>query len=303
MSVIMPRSWGAAKLFLMIVLAGLLTAGACPSTEQSLLDELKFALDRCSPVSDPESVATFCQTAVEKGEELVAEAPTDVNANLLLSNAYFGRAGLDFLDLLETTTNLIDTATDDFEEIRAALTGLTVDTTHLRDSVKVLSDLINDEGLSASENEDLFRQLGLMRALESFVRPVKLSVNTSNTFSEANLIVNIGGEEANTILSDFLNADNNLGDSGVDDEDILKPIRENYCRCSLQTPLGGSAGFNAVCLRDLMRCELNPDAADDTGDNGGVEQDYNSDGAINDVDCITLVTPSGLSSCAGRNTT
>ncbi len=290
------------RLAVALFVVAVATGGACPSSEQSLLDELKFALDRCNPVSEPASLTTFCQTAVDKGELLIAEAPTDKNARILLSNAYFGRSGLDFLDLLQTFADLSSTAADDFEEIRDALTGVSVDLTKLRLSVTTLTDLT---GLAAADNEDYFRQLGLMRSLEAFVRPVKQSVDDANAFNEAKVVEKIDADEAAIIEEDYLNADNNLADTEVDDDDILSPIRENYCRCSLQNPLGGSAGFNAACLRDLMRCELNPNVGDtstSTINNAGIAQDYNRDGALDDRDCATLLDPTGLSACGGQDT-
>ena len=96
------------------------------------------------------------------------------------------------------------------------------------------------------------------------------------------------------------------GDDVTDElNDILRPLRENHCRCSLQTPLGGTAGFSAACLRDLQRCELGVDDPDDppAGDTLGVEQDYDSDGDTDNADCDTLLTPGGLNACADSNTT
>lgn len=289
----MKRSLSTGKVLLLLGIAAFSTGGACPSQSQSLLDDLKSALDHCSPVIDPASLTTFCQTAVEKGEELIAESPTDVNARILLSNAYFGRAGLGFLDLLETFADLANTTANDYAEIRDAIQGLTVDLDDLRSSVSTLTNLVDSEGLTAEGNDDLFRQLGLVRALEAFVRPVQQAGAEA-----ANVDANIDAAEAATIASDFLNSDNDLVDTDVDDADVLSPIRENYCRCSLQT-----GGFTAACLRDLMRCELSSAATDTNTDNLGIEQDYDGDGDADDVDCTTLLTPTGLSACGGRNTT
>ncbi|MBI2981558.1 MAG: hypothetical protein HYY44_04610 [Deltaproteobacteria bacterium] len=284
------------KLFLLVVPAGFLTAGACPSSEDTLLDEVKFALDQCNPGNKPETVDTFCKTAVEKGEELVAASPTDKNARLLLSSAYFGRSGLDFLSLLETFAGLVDSTEKDFVEIRDAIVGISVGVADLRSSITTLTTLIDEQGLSATGNEDVFRQLGLMMALETFVRPVRLA--GADAADVAAGLSDASGE-GDLIKADFISVDNYLSDTNVDSEDLLKPIRENYCRCSLQT-----GGFTTRCLRDLMRCELNPLAADNDGDNGGVEADY--DGLLpdnpNDVDCLTLLAPAGLSACAGTDT-
>lgn len=289
------------KLFLLIITAGFLTAGACPSSEDTLLDEVKFALDQCSPTSKPETIATFCDTAVTKGEELVAAAPADANAHLLLSSAYFGRSGLDFLSLLETFAGLIDSTAKDFVEIRDAIVGIDVGIANLRSSITTLTAFIDEQGLTATGNEDLFRQLGLMMALETFVRPVQLA--GTDAADVATGLSDASGE-GDIIKADFVDADNYLSDTNIDSEDLLQPIRENYCRCSLQT-----GGFTARCLRDLMRCELNPAAADNDGDNGGVEADYdgkalptNPTDLADDVDCITLLAPSGLSTCAGTDT-
>ncbi|MBI2082101.1 MAG: hypothetical protein HYT76_00895 [Deltaproteobacteria bacterium] len=284
------------KLILVLAVSAFLTGGACPSTEDSLVDDIKFALDQCNPSSKPETVDTFCNTAVTKGEELITKTPTDKNARLLLSSAYFGRSGLDFLSLLETFAGLADSGEKDFVEIRNAIVNIDVDIVDLRSSITTLTQIIADLDLKAEGNEDIFRQLGLMMALEAFVRPVKLAGTDAADVATG---LSDGSGEGDVTKSDFVNADNYLADTNIDDEDILKPIRENYCRCSLQ-----SGGFTARCLRDLMRCELNPAAADNEGDNGGLEADY--DGTLpddpNDVDCLKLLTPDGLSTCAGTDT-
>ncbi len=171
----MPRRGGAAKLFLAIATAGFLTAGACPSNEQTLLDELKFALDRCNP-SETATLETFCQTAVDKGAELIAADPTDENAHILLSSAYFGRSGLDFLELLETFANLVDSAEDDFLEIRNAIASIGVDLDHLESSITTLTTfLAANPSITATDHEDLFRQFDPQK-LDKALKILKLGV-------------------------------------------------------------------------------------------------------------------------------
>ena len=271
----MPRRWGAAKLFLAIVTAGFLTAGACPSTEQTLLDELKFALDRCNP-SDTATLETFCKTAVEKGEALILADPSDENAQILLSSAYFGRSGLDFLELLETFANLIDSDVDDFLEIRNAIASIGVNLGHLESSITTLTTfLAANPAIAATGHEDLFRQLGLMRALDAFIRPVQLA--GAQAADVATQLAD-GSASFSRIQNDFLNADDDLTETEIDDSEILSPIRLNYCLCKRQA----LTGFNASCLRDLMRCELMDTPA-------GIENDFDGVGGANAADCLTLV--------------
>lgn len=281
---------------------------SCAKRQDALREDAKFLLDRCNPTQ--ESSLPNCTAAVTKANELQQIDPGDLDAAMLEASAELGLARFDFLSFLSDLSELQDSGADDFGRFRGfildyeqalntnqSLTGLEIVLAEMATAVDVFDGLFDDaafdaDGVATDETtRRAFFQLGLIQALDAFIRPVKLASG-----GVAN-VANITDAQATRIQADFINADNNILRGGGDEseiDDVLRPIRENYCRCSLQTPLGGQAGFNLTCLRDLMRCELY--------DGNGIEQDYNDNGDVAVGDCDTLLDPPGLEACGGTNT-
>lgn len=262
-----------------------LSTVSCADKIDSLIEQAKFALDRCNPAV-AETLAN-CTTAVEKADEIQTIEPANLDAAILESSGRLGLAGFDFLQLAARLADLQNVAEEDFAEFRSLVTdveaenGREIDLSELAAAVTPLVDALT--GVTADEaNERAFFQLGIIQAIDAFIRPVKVAGE------DAVDVADIDATAAATISDDFVSADDNLVTSGTTEDDILRPVRENFCRCSL------NGGLTAACLRDLMRCELS--------DTATPEQDYNGDAATNRTDCLTLLEPGGLSDCGGTDT-
>ena len=295
-------------LLLMILASGWFPLGC--NGVNSLIEQARFALDRCNPTL--ETSLTNCQAAVDDADEVQTTDPTNLEAASVEASGYLGLARLDFLTFAADLSDLGNNAEGDFAEFRTFVsdyetdlntdqetTGLAIDLDNLQAAKDSFGDLledveVGDDGIAIDETaRQASFQLGVIQALDAFIRPVKIAGEAAAD------VADIDDTVTAAVLADFLDADNNLVVGGTTEEesdDLLRPVRENYCRCSL------NGGLTTNCLQDLMRCELNPDAADETGDNGGVEQDYNGDGDANDADCATLLSPDGLDACGGTDT-
>ncbi len=263
---------------------------SCGGT-QADIEAARFLLDQCNATI--EATLPNCTAASVKLTAVLAADPTNQEAATLLSSAQLGLAGLDFLSIAQTLTENTD---DTYAQFRTLATdietdiGREIDIDAFEEALPPLITALTDV-TATEDNENVFFQLGILQAVDAFLRPVKIAGTdaadiTATTFDD--IIVDL--------RTNFVNADNNLVDGGVTDNDILEPVRENFCRCSL------NGGLTAACLRDLMRCELNPDLEDGDADNIGIEQDYNEDATTTDADCETLLAPAGLSTCSATDT-
>lgn len=283
---------------------------SCAPGSSSLLDDARFLLDQCKPKQ--ETSLSSCQSAVNNADSLLSEEPTNIEAALVKSSASTSLARMDFLTFSANLADLQESGGDDFWRFRGiiddyeeelnenqGLTGLEIDLDQLGAAITALEAVLSDvtievdaEGVAVDEDiRNAAFQMGMLRGIDSLVRPVKLAGG-----GVAN-VVNITDEVAAFVEDNFVTADNNLVYGGVTEDnfgDVFRPIRENYCRCSLQNPPGGTAGFNTTCLQDLMRCELY--------DGNGIQRDYNGNGEVTIKDCDTLLTPNGVEACGGRDT-
>lgn len=318
------------KCLTLAVATGLAMVWACGGIS-GLIEQANFALDNCNPTD--ETTEPNCQTAVNTAEEVLTGDSTNVPAALAASSGYLGLGHLDFLTLVADLADLQNSDTEDFEQFRDFISGpdgyettegVAIDiggTSDQPDSIQSAKDAFaglmaastttldvpseNLDADGAATDDNIKRaafQLGAIQAIDAFVRPVKLSGD-----AVGDITANIDADVATAVENDFLSADNNMILGGATEEesgDLLSAVRENYCRCSRQEPLGGIAGFTPECLRDLMRCELYVDPEDRiVGSDIGIEQDYNQDGGSNNLDCVVLITPTtGSATCADGNT-
>lgn len=259
---------------------------ACAGGTNSLLEQARFLLDQCNPTS--ETSLDNCTNAAAKMDTLQESDPDNLEAASLESSAYIGLAGIDFLQVASRLAGLQDDDTDNFIEFRTLVNeieldnGREIDLADLLLAQTVLSGLL-DTATAGEENQEAFFQLGIIQAVDSFIRPVKIAgIGAIN-------VGNIDDDVATVVAGDLVDGDNNLDNGGVDDADILSAVREYYCRCSL------NGGLDAACLRDLMRCSLSSTASP--------EQDYDGSGANSRGDCTTLLDPAGLSDCSNEDTT
>ncbi len=283
------------------ILAFVLLIGACGGVA-GLIEQAQFALDQCNPTS--ETTLANCQEAVDRADSVQVGDPTNLDAAMVESSGYLGLARLDFLSFAADLTDLGNNAEGDFAEFRTivsdyetdtlntaqGLTGLEIELTDLQAAKDAFGDLlagvaVGDDGIATDDTAQRASfQLGIIQALDAFIRPVKVAgAGAAN-------VADIDATVSAVVEADFLNGDNNLVIGGTTEEeggDLLQPLRENFCRCDL------NGGFNAACLRDLMRCQLSDDLVP--------EQDYDGGGAVR-ADCTTLTSPAGLDACASSDT-
>lgn len=285
----------------LIILFSAVMLTAC-SGVNGQLEEARFFLDGCNP-SVTATLTTNCQPASDLASDILTAEPGNVEASILSSSARLGLAKFDFLQFAQSLQD-ITASSDDFSELKNIVSnyetsiGDTIDLTQLQAAKDAFNGIIASftvDSAGVAIDPMIQRaafQLGLIQALDSFIRAIKL---TTGGIANVNT-TNISTAIAAVIKSDFVNSDSNLvigGTTTSTGEALLKPVRLNYCLCSLQT-----GGFTAACLRDLLRCELYT-----TDITTQMEQDYNSSGAANAADCTTLLAPAGLTACQGTNTT
>ncbi|MDO8644763.1 MAG: hypothetical protein Q7S00_07370 [bacterium] len=283
-----------------LVVLFILTAASCANDNDLLMEEARFLVDSCQP-----SVAATlpnCTSAIAKVDQIQLTDPTNLDAAGLESSAYLARAGFTALGLSSNLSGLNGDSAEDFAEFLDYIDTVEVENGSeivlgdLRSSVTAVSGVLGVDGSSVTPGETnhwALYQLGMLQAVDAFIRPVKLAGTGAADVSTTTIDATV----ATTVKEDFVNADNNITASGTTDTDILNPVRKNYCRCSLQTPSGGAtAGFTAACLRDLMRCTLSTTLP--------TEQDYDLDLDTDVTDCVALLTPTvgDFASCQTGNT-
>ena len=268
---------------LSLALAGL---GGCADTNDERIEAAKFALDKCNP--DDASTEAFCTEAITSAENVIASTPSNLEAYLLASSAYFGRAGLDLLEISQTFADLNDaSAQDDYEVIADAATIAEAKLTDLASSVDALTTS------TATFNNAATFQMGIVRAIEALVLPISRVKSTGGV--DPSLLT---ADDRSRSEADFLNADNNLTDAGLAaDNEIVTVIRENFCRLSTQA-VGDVAGqaFSLAQQRDQLGCALD--------DAYTPSLDYNQDAAINRTDCSSFdPDTAAVTACKSLDTT
>lgn len=262
----------------------------------SLIETARFLMDQCDPAEAPSAdESDACSQAAAKTEIVLDDDATNLEAATLNSSAHLGLAGLEFLDIAEQLTDLqeSDNSGNDFSQFQDLVATIEETRAINLDELTLAQErlLIALTGVDAApSNESDFFQLGLLQAVDAFIRPAKLAgdnaANADTAITEAVTII---------VEANFIAADNNLVLGGTTDTDVLGPIRNNYCFCKINA--GGFGGFDTTCLRDLMKCELAGAAATPS-------QDYDASGTPNALDCTTLLSTAaaGFSACATDTT-
>ncbi|QQR81529.1 MAG: hypothetical protein IPJ69_05285 [Deltaproteobacteria bacterium] len=291
---------------LTLTITGLMPMG-CGGTNKTL-DEAEFYLDQCNAANEP-SLTSSCTPALDAATNILDSDPTNAQAALISSSASIGLARLDLLSFMSDLSTLGDSNSGAYSQFRTFIStfesttlggSYQIDLEALQNAKGVLNTLLDSttvelDGAGVATDPLLKRasfQLGLLQALDAYIRPVKLAtVAGESHISDIDAVT-----EGPRIIADYIHADNNLIQGGLSGEranDILTPLRENFCRCSLQT-----GGFTLSCIRDLMRCEIYASLTHAIT----TENDYNNDSDFDNLDCIQLLTPSGLEGCSADDT-
>ena len=227
-----------------VILLGMV---ACASSGDADLEAARFALD-----------SGDYDTAVTKAGAALTADPADVDAALVLSSAYSGKAGILLLDV---TADLSEESNTDneFDAIHDSLFGdinATTGLDDLRSAIVTLNETLTPQPDATNERyTDLQFQAGLLAAVEAFGLPSLTAQPTADGAIDASLITS-----KDAVEDDFINADDNFIESGLDATDtLITNIRENYC--VLRSLSGAAEGFDLDVLQDLTWCQLDPTGA------------------------------------------
>ncbi len=309
------------SLAMWVVLGGIFSLPlliSCTSQINSLTDDTKFLLDKCNPADS--TTLTSCTDAASKSTDIITADATNIDGPIFNSSAHLGLAGVDFLQVASqmadlansnSSNNTSQTATasnkdnDDFSQFRSLVStietdnGRAIDTAELETAKSALVTLLAS-ATATDDNKRAFFQLGVIQAIDGFIRPVKLAGSVTSVTSAASL-TGITTAEAARINTDFFNADNNLASSGTTSSDFLNPVRQNFCLCKANAAAISDATatnvMSVTCLQDLMLCELKTDLTGVTLNN-----DYDGNLLKNGADCSTLLSPATLATCSAGNT-
>lgn len=214
----------------------------CASDFRGNLEEARFALDKGNY-----TVAITAATAA-----LVAN-PGDVEASRVLANAYFGRSGLNFLDILEGIVDLDTAATPNFRAISDVLPS-SADLSDLRTAITTLESVtgIDEATITDEVLANAAFDLAMMQMLEHFARGVYGS-DFYGTFD----VSGVDDTDRQTVQEDLVEFDNRMIASGVDSaESFISEIRQTFC---ILEPISAGSGFAVEEYRDLVNCQLADD--------------------------------------------
>lgn len=233
---------------------------ACATSETSGLEDAQTALDN-----------EDYDAAIENATEALAENSTNVAAARVLSNAYFGRSGIRFLDVISGIFDLEENADDsNFAQIAAVLPNpynITIAEADVRLAIETLEGFTGIDATSYADEDlaDAAFDLGLMEAIEHF----SLGVYGADYFGTFN-VTGITDDDAASVLADLVNFDNRLIASGMDeaDNEFISDIRQTFC---ILKDISAADGFTTAEYQALVGCELDDDP--DTFDTASLTAD------------------------------
>ena len=223
----------------------LILAVGCATHGDSTVANAQFALD-----------AGNYDEAITLATEAIAEGATDTEVYHILGSAYFGRSGLDFLDLEEAILNLTNDDTGNFRAIANALPsgGSLADLRLAIESLEAAPGITGDalgEGALADAGFDM----ALMKAIEHYA----LGIYGSSYHTSLDVTA-ITDAQATLAQADLISFDDNFTASGVSStEDFIGEIRQTLC---ILEPISAAEGFTAAEFRALVGCQLDPDNFD-----------------------------------------
>lgn len=220
-------------------------AAHCASEADSTLEEAQFELDQ----------GNFDE-AIELALDSIAEDDTNVNAYKILGSAFFGRSGLDFLDLEQGLLNLEDDDETNFTSIANVLP----EDGNMEDVSSAIAALEAAPGIDATTIADEVLadtafDLAFIQTIEHFA----IGIYSSGFFGTFD-VSGISDLDAALALTDLVNFDNTFVASGVDSEEsFLNEIRQTFC---ILEPITAAEGFTTAEFQALVGCQLEPDTFD-----------------------------------------
>ena len=216
----------------------------CASDFQSNLEKARFSLDR-GEYTDAINYATSA----------LAANPGDIVTTRLLADAYLGRSGVDFFDVLEGLVDLQNSTDTNFQAIADVLPD-SISESDLRSAITTLEGLtgIDDATITNDALADAGFDLAILQVIEHFA----LGVYGSDFFGTFDP-TDITSAQASAVQDDLIDFDDRLIAVGVDaTEDYLDEIRQTYC---VLEPLSAGTGFTVTEYQALVGCQLSSDPA------------------------------------------
>lgn len=238
-----------------MALATALSISACAPAELGNLEEARFCLD------DSDYAC-----AIENATAALSEDATNVEAARILASAYFGRSGLDFLEIAAGMLDLQDDTDSNFASIAAILPD-DADLSDLRLAIETLEALagIDDADLTANEPlADVAYDLSLMQMIEHFA----IGVFQSGFKDDAFDVSGISESDSDVVQDDLIGFDNRMIASGVEsDTAFISEVRQTFC---ILEPLSAGEGFTQTEYQALVGCQLEGEDFDTAAVDAGI---------------------------------
>lgn len=218
-----------------------LTMG-CGAASDTALDEITEALGSAATAADYDPIVTKAKSAFDADL-------TNMELALVLSSAYAGRAGIDYLNLVEALSD-VSKDTTAFKEIHGIFVK-TITSAGLEDLRLAITTLSGFSGTVPTGTKRFYDQLGTFQTVEVFsLGTLRAKPTTDSTTT----IANITAADRASTQSDFIEADNNLILGGSkSDNAVVQTLRKNYCALSQRS---GGEGFTREELQDIVSCQL-----------------------------------------------
>ena len=219
---------------------------ACATDEISALEDCQTDLNNESY----SAAIVHCTAALE------ADA-SNAEAARLLANAYFGRSGIRYMDMVSGILDLGSSGDSFFQEMADVLPDPYTTTVSMDDVRVAIETLEAFSGMSAADLgngtlADAGFDLGLMEAIEHFA----LGVYGADYFGTLD-VSGIVDADATNAQTDLINFDNRLISSGVSEtEGFIQDVRQTFC---ILEPISAGEGFTTAEFQALVGCELSTD--------------------------------------------
>lgn len=228
---------------------------SCAPAEQGNLEEARFCLDDGD-----------YECAISDATAALAADSTNVEAARILASAYFGRSGLDFLDLASGMLDLEDDTDANFASIADVL-PVGGDLADLRLAIETLEALAGVDGADLTADEqlaDAVFDLSLMQMIEHFAVGVYQSGFKDDAFD----VDGITSDDAAVVQDDLIDFDNRMLATGIEsDTSFLSEVRQTFC---ILEPLSAGEGFTVTEYRAFVGCQLETDTFDPSTVDAGI---------------------------------
>ena len=231
----------------MACLLATLPLAGCSTAKDAGVEQARLALDKGE-----------WDKAIEDAGDALANDPSSVEAALMLSSAYAGRAGVQLTRIAAAIADrsrehdLFDLVQDEYHRFRSG----EIDGADLDLAIGALRDRLQPQPASSNPlYRDRFFQHGLLLVVKIFLHPAILAQAAEDAAIEARVL---DEETEESVEQSLLAADDAFLESGLaEDDPMVQHVRQTWC--VLRAAWADSDGFDVRALRDILRCQLSPD--------------------------------------------